>query len=145
MSTCRFSDKISVCVRVSPCAPRPMSSRDGAPSLCASLAAGPLPAAADEPLLELLELLELELLEVEPDEELLLELAPLLVLELLPLELLLELPDLLASLRSVLAAAPGLSTVETPPHPARTAAARHAAAIIVFFKQRFAKIGRAHV
>jgi hypothetical protein len=65
-----------------------MSIRDGTPSFCANLAAGPLPAPADGPLLELLELLELE-----PDEELLLELLPpelLVELELLPPELLLE-------------------------------------------------------
>jgi len=97
--------------------------------LCANLAAGPLPAAVDEPLLEL-PLLEL------------LELALLLVLELLPLELLpLELPDLLESFRSetLLAAAPsGLSTVETPPHPAKTAVARLTATIVIFLKQKFA-------
>jgi hypothetical protein len=76
---------------VSPCAPRPINSRDGAPSLCAKRAAGPLPAVEAEPLLEL-ELLPLELLELELDEELLLELDLLPELELLlELELVLEL------------------------------------------------------
>jgi len=76
----------------------------------------------------------LELLELEPDEELLLE------LELLPPELLLEPPDLLEALvlETLLAPALSVSAEEPPPHPAKTAVARQAATIVVFFKQRFA-------
>jgi hypothetical protein len=138
MSTCRFSDSISVGVRVSPCAPRPISIRDGAPSFRANPAAGPLPAAAVEPLLELPEL--------EPDEELLLELLPpelllelelLVELELLPPELPLEPADLLNE--RLLGAALSLVAAEPPPHPANTAVATQAATIAVFLKQRFAR------